>query len=116
MEQPNNMQPGATIPPLANDAVGIHLSYISRDLVDIKKTQKENWEAIRQDLHDLKGVYITREEFNVYKSDMAELKTILGEKLITKEEFEPVKKLVYGIVGLLLTALVVAGLSLILNK
>lgn len=116
MEPSNNMPPGGTILPNASDSVSIHLSYIARDLVDIKKTQKENWDAIRGDLHDLKGVYITREEFNVYKTDMAELKEIFNTKLITKEEFEPVKKIVYGIVGLVLTTLVVAGLALILNK
>lgn len=32
----------------------------------------------------------------------------MSERFITKEEFEPVKKIVYGLAGLLLTALILA--------
>lgn len=44
----------------------------------------------------------------------------LNEKIdhnyVTKEEFKPVKQLVYGLVGLIMTAVVIAILSLVVRK
>ena len=35
---------------------------------------------------------------------------------VTREEFDPIKKVVYGLVSLILTAVVVALISLVLRK
>lgn len=50
------------------------------------------------------------------KTDITEIKERLDEKYVTKDEFEPVKKLVYGIVGLILTAVIGALLGLVILK
>jgi len=44
-----------------------------------------------------------------------ELKLIKGEK-VSKDEFEPVKKLVYGFTSLILVAVVTALIALVINK
>lgn len=40
----------------------------------------------------------------------------MTEIFVTKEEFAPVKKLVYGLVGIVLTSVVVAVLALIIKS
>lgn len=35
---------------------------------------------------------------------------------VTKEEFDPIKRLVYGVVGLILTSVVVAVLTIVIKK
>jgi hypothetical protein len=107
----NNKEP-TTINP---ESIGIHLSYIVRDLADIKKVQKENWDAVRKDISELKGTYITNEEFFSHKEDMLELKKFVETKTVTKDEFEPIKKVVYGLVTLMLTSLVIALLSIVIK-
>jgi len=37
------------------------------------------------------------------------------EKFVTKDEFLPVKRIVYGLVGAILTAVVLGGLALIIT-
>ena len=50
------------------------------------------------------------------KTDVIEIKQRLDSKYVTKEEFDPVKKLVYGIVALILTAVVGALLGMVILK
>lgn len=40
----------------------------------------------------------------------------LRRDFVTKSEFEPIKRLVYGAVGLVLTAMVIAIISLVINS
>ena len=47
------------------------------------------------------------------KSDIAEIKRKLDDKYVTKEEFETVKMIVYGLVSLILIGFVGALISLI---
>ena len=46
------------------------------------------------------------------KDDVSEIKDKLDNQYVTKTEFEPVKKVVYGIVGLILTAVIAALIGL----
>ena len=50
------------------------------------------------------------------KTDVIEIKQRLDSKYVTKEEFDPVKKLVYGIVALILTAVMGALLGMVILK
>jgi len=50
------------------------------------------------------------------QKDIADIKNKMEDDYITREEFDPVKKIVYGIITLLLTGLVGALLRLLLIK
>lgn len=45
--------------------------------------------------------------------DVTEIKSTLRGSYVTKDEFEPVKKLVYGLAGLVLTSVGVGVLGLV---
>lgn len=47
------------------------------------------------------------------QSDLKEIKVSLREKYVTKTEYEPVKKIVYGMISLVLTAVLGAVLGLV---
>lgn len=46
------------------------------------------------------------------KEDIRTIKTSLNQTYVTKNEFEPIKKVVYGLVGIILTAVVGAWASM----
>ena len=50
------------------------------------------------------------------KSDVTEIKTKLDSRYVSKDEFEPIKKLVYGVVGLILTTVIGALLALVVFR
>lgn len=50
------------------------------------------------------------------EKDVDEIKTKLDENYITKSEFEPVKRVVYGLVALILSAVVIAVVALVIQK
>lgn len=49
------------------------------------------------------------------KRDVADIKTRLDAQYVTVQEFEPVKKIVYGMVGLILVAVVGAIIALVIK-
>lgn len=53
-------------PPISdnNDAVSIHLSYIRRDILDIKNTQNESNVEFRKEFTDLKNGFVSRTDFD----------------------------------------------------
>jgi hypothetical protein len=50
------------------------------------------------------------------KTDIREIKSKMEADYITREEFDPIKKIVYGLVTLLLTGLVGALMKLVFLK
>jgi hypothetical protein len=50
------------------------------------------------------------------REKITEINTKLEQRYITREEFEPIKKIVYGVVGIMLTGMVVALIALIIGK
>jgi len=54
------------------------------------------------------------EKVDSLKEDMSIIKKKLDNKYITKEQFEPVRNVVYGLVGLLCTGVVVAIIRMVL--
>ena len=50
------------------------------------------------------------------RKDVEDIKKTLHADYVTRFEFEPIKRLVYGVVGLILVAVITALLSLVLSK
>ena len=50
------------------------------------------------------------------KADVAEIKTKMEANYVTREEFDPVKKIVYGLVSIILVAVVGALITLVIRK
>lgn len=108
----------APIPVQVTGDVGVHLAYIRRDIDDIKKLHENSMKEIKSDLHDLKGAYVTTQQFSDSQRNMSreieETKELVGG-MIKKEEFDPVKRVVYGLVSIILVAAVGAILSLVIK-
>ena len=64
-------------------------------------------EAIMESLRDLKT-----SQANNY----AEIKATLEKHYVTQSDFIPIQKIVYGLVGLILTSFVIAIMALVLKK
>ena len=63
-----------------------------------------------------KDIGFIREEMVEIKSNIKEIKDNIKVGYVTKDEFAPIKNVVYGLVGLILTAVVVALISLVVRK
>ena len=50
------------------------------------------------------------------KQNVHEINNKLEKQYITRMEFEPIKRIVYGMVGLILTSVVVAVIGLVLTR
>ena len=60
-----------------------------------------------------KSILIFGNDLKYIQNDISEIKTKLDQKYVTKEEFDPVKKIVYGLVSLILIAVVGALIALV---
>ena len=58
----------------------------------------------------------TRLDLDYIKKDITEIKALLASKFITSEAFVPVRNLVYGLVGLILTGVFVGLLTSLIRK
>lgn len=50
------------------------------------------------------------------KKDVQEIKDRLKENYVTRAEFDPIKKIVYGVVGIILTTVIVALLAFVIKQ
>lgn len=50
------------------------------------------------------------------KSDIRDIKETVSATYVTKDQFEPIRNIVYGLVGLILVSVVVALLSVVVRK
>jgi hypothetical protein len=57
----------------------------------------------------------TRVDLQYIKEDLRDIKERLDNKYVTVEAFDPIRRLVYGVVALMLTAIVVAVMALIIR-
>lgn len=55
-------------------------------------------------------------EMKHISDDVREIKSTLKGSYVSKDEFEPIKRLVYGLVSLILTAITVAVLGLVIMR
>lgn len=83
------------------DGVNIHLSYIRRDL-----------EGISKKIDTMAGAFVPTSEFITYKKVIEDE---LKEKA-SKEEIDPLRKVVYGVVALVLTTVLTAVLYTVIKK
>jgi ABC-type phosphate transport system permease subunit len=74
------------------------------------QTEARSSAASRADLR------IMANDINYIRQSVDEVKANLQGNYVTKDQFDPVKKLVYGLVGLILTAVVVGVLSLVISN
>lgn len=117
-----------TPPPVETDAhnnVGVHLSYIRRDLDALTQNQVKNAEETQKLLKEIRDGVPSRKEFDELRGhvdgkagggDLAEIKKFVETRLVTKEDFDPVKKVVYGMVSAVLGTVILAILALIITN
>lgn len=73
-------------------------------------------EASRLIQEDVRNTALVAKDVEYLKRDVAEMKGDLKGKFVTQDQFEPIKKIVYGLVALILTAVIVALLGTIIIK
>ena len=73
-------------------------------------------------MEDSKAIIMLQEEMKYHRKDHEELKAMVAEinekldkRFVTKEQFWPVKTLVYSGAGIILSSACLAGISLIFN-
>jgi hypothetical protein len=59
---------------------------------------------------------IVAKDIEFIKYEVTEIKHKIEGNFVTKEEFEPIKKIVYGIISLILTAVVGGLISLVVLR
>jgi hypothetical protein len=62
------------------------------------------------------NIALIAKDIEYIKGDVKEIKDKMEKNYITREEFDPIKKIVYGIVTLVLSGVVVAILALVIKK
>jgi hypothetical protein len=78
-----------------------------------KMARKKVYELNPDDIITIAGL---TKDISYIKDEITEIKVKLESKYVTQTEFEPVKRIVYGLVGLILVAVVGSLLGLILLK
>lgn len=56
----------------------------------------------------------TQKDVDYIKKEIGEIKQLVSDHYVTRIEFDPIKKIVYGLVGLILTSVFVGILSLVM--
>lgn len=64
---------------------------------------------------DSENLALMANDLAYVKRDIAEIKATVTTHYVSKEEFEPIKKLVYGLVGLILVSVGGAIVSLVIR-
>lgn len=63
-----------------------------------------------------KNIEVIANDISYIRDDLTEIKSTLRGSYVSKDEFEPIKKIVYGLVGLILVAVVGAVMGLVIVK
>lgn len=58
---------------------------------------------------------VIKNDIGYIKDDIKEIKSQINSNYVTKDQFEPVRRLVYGMVGIILTAVIVALVALVVG-
>jgi hypothetical protein len=97
----------------------VDIALLQRDVVslqkDIAELQKETALLQRETALIQKDSAVVLQDVVYIKGQVTSINKCLIEKYITKEAFEPIRRLVYGMVGLILVAVVMGVLSLVLK-
>lgn len=65
---------------------------------------------------DVSRIPLICQNINIIHENMKEMKEIISEKLVSKEQFSLVQKIVYGLVSLIVTGFIGALLAMIYQK
>lgn len=61
-------------------------------------------------------IKVIQNDVGYIRDDVKEIKYSLQQNYVTKDQFDPVRKIVYGLVGLILVAVVGALLALVVKQ
>jgi hypothetical protein len=61
-------------------------------------------------------IHVIETKLDYIQTDIKEIKKRLNENYVTNAEFEPVKKIVYGLVTIVLTSVSIALIALIITN
>jgi hypothetical protein len=59
---------------------------------------------------------VIQNDISYIKKEVDDIKVLVSEQYVTKSEFEPIKRIVYGMVSVILMAVVAAVLAIIIRK
>ena len=65
---------------------------------------------------EIESLAVIQNDIGYIKRDVADIKTTVQNSYVTKDEFEPIQKIVYGLVGLVLIAVAGGLISLVVRK
>jgi hypothetical protein len=88
-----------------DDSTEATVARIDERTQNLEKSLTEIKDGFKWLKGELSSHYVTKSEFEPVKNEH-----------VTKEAFEPVRKLVYGVVGVILTAVIVAIVALVVKK
>jgi hypothetical protein len=75
---------------------------------------RNNQTSTNQDLRT--EIAVLKNDIKYLTDKVDEISSKLDYKYVTQDEFDPIKKIVYGLVALILTAVIGAVVSLVLNR
>ncbi len=82
----------------------------------MKTARQDKQETNDQQLGLAVAVAVIQTTVTDIKTDVGEIKRKLEIDYVTKQEYDPIKRVVYGMVGLMLTGMVGALLALVIEK
>jgi hypothetical protein len=83
-------------------------------LADSAKASLESAKTFAKSAEESNAVL--QNDISYIKKDVSEIKEKMESHYVTKDEFEPVKKVVYGLVALILVAVVGAAIALVIVR
>lgn len=87
---------------------------------NVKEVHKLSNDSIKTEasafFEAIKAISLMENDLKYIKQDISEVKIKLDEHYITKAEFEPVRNIVYGMVGVILLAVIGALVTLVVRK
>jgi predicted nucleic acid-binding Zn-ribbon protein len=100
---------------------------LQKDVIRLEATVNERMKNIEEKFSEItKGneqsaqhemeLAVLKNDVKYIKITVEEIKIILEKDYVKRSEFDPVKKIVYGMVGIILTSVVVGVLTLVLRR
>ena len=117
-----------TAPPVESmtpQNVPVHMAYMRRDLDSLTRNFETSSKEQTTLLKEIRDNSPSRKEFEELRghvdgkasnADFDKLEKFVKDNMITKADFEPVKKVVYGAVVIILSSVMVALVALVIVK
>lgn len=103
----------------------VHIAYMRRDLDELTRNFKDTSKAQTELLQQIRDNSPSRKEFEELRthveakasdSEFKKLEKYVQDNMVTKADFEPVKKFIYGAVVIICSTVFVALLGLVVSK